>query len=81
MEPPSMAIYRLLQNSPMGPEEIRRMTDAYEHALRMLRVTNRSDPITEDIALKIVAITQTGERNSTLIAARAIEQLGLTSHE
>jgi hypothetical protein len=76
-----MAIYRLLQNSPLGPEEIRRMTDAYEHALHLLRVTRRSDPITEDIALKIVAITQTGERNPAHIAARAIDQLGLTPRE
>jgi len=25
-----MAIYELLQNTPLGPEEIRRLTDAYE---------------------------------------------------
>lgn len=72
-----MAIYRLLQNSPLGPDEIKCMTDAYEHALLVLRITNRSAPITEDIAKKIIAIAQTGERSSVLIAMRAINALGI----
>jgi hypothetical protein len=42
-----MAIYRLLQNLPMGPEEISRMTAAYEQTLRALHLEDRADPITE----------------------------------
>jgi hypothetical protein len=40
-----MAIYRLLQNLPMGPEEISRMTAAYEQTLRALHLDDRTDPI------------------------------------
>lgn len=45
-----MAIYRLLQNVPLGPEEIRRLTDAYERTLSALSVKDRNDPFTEFIA-------------------------------
>jgi hypothetical protein len=76
-----MAIYRLLQNSALGPEEIKRMTDAYEHALRALRLSDRNDPITEIVARRIIAIAKTGERNPTIIAARAIKELGTPNAE
>jgi len=32
----ALRIYRLLQNMPMGPEEIRRLTTAYEQALQTM---------------------------------------------
>jgi hypothetical protein len=40
-----MAIYRLFQNSPLGPEEISRLSDAYERTLRALSLVDRNDPI------------------------------------
>lgn len=55
-------IYRLLQNMPMGPEEIDRLTTAYEQALRTLGIVDRSDPLAELIARKIIEIAQTGVR-------------------
>jgi hypothetical protein len=58
-----MAIYRLLKTLPMGPEEIAVLTDAYEHTLRKLNLVERSDPITQLIAKKIIEIHQRGERN------------------
>lgn len=67
-----MAIYRLLQNSAFGPEEIERMTTAYEDALRILGLTDRADPMTEILAKKIVEIAQTGERDPAQIRARAV---------
>jgi hypothetical protein len=76
-----VAIYRLLQNSPFGPAEIKRMTDAYEHALHALRITDRSHPMNESIAMKIIAITQTGEHDPQRIAARAIKELGIPMAE
>jgi hypothetical protein len=45
-----MAIYRLLQNSPPGPEEISLLAIAYEEALDALDLTDRDDPITQLIA-------------------------------
>jgi hypothetical protein len=35
-----MPIYRLLQNMPMGPEEIGRLTTAYEQALRAIGIVD-----------------------------------------
>jgi hypothetical protein len=42
-----MAIYRLLQQSAFGPEDIDRMTTAYDECLRVLKLVDRADPITE----------------------------------
>jgi len=67
-----MAIYRLLQKSAFGPEEIERMTTAYEDALRVLGLTDRADPMTEILAKKIVEIAQTGERDPMRIRAKAV---------
>jgi hypothetical protein len=72
-----MTIYRLLQNMPMGPEEIGRLTKAYEHALRTIGLVDRNDPIAEMIAKKIIEIGQTGVRDPADISALAIKDLGL----
>ncbi len=72
-----MAIYRLLQNSPMGPEEISRLGAAYEQTPRALHLKNRNDPITEMIAKKIVEIGQSGVRDPAQISQLAIKELGV----
>ena len=41
-----MAIYRLLQNSPMGPEQISRLSEAYEQTLKALSLKDRNEPRT-----------------------------------
>jgi hypothetical protein len=74
---PQMAIYRLLQNSPMGPEEIAVLTEAYEHTLKKLGLVDRKDPITEMIAKKIIEIGQTGVRDPEQISVLAINELGV----
>jgi hypothetical protein len=68
-----VAIYRLLQNVPLGPEEIGHLTDAYERTLSALSVKDRNDPLTEFIAKKIF-----GLRDPKQISARAIEELRLS---
>jgi hypothetical protein len=72
-----LAIYRLLQNSPLGPDELKRLTDAYERTLIALRLKDRDDPLTQIIAKKIIEVGQTGLKDPAQISARAIEQLGL----
>jgi len=42
-----MAINRLLKNSTLEPEEISRITEAYEQALHTLCVKDRDDPLTD----------------------------------
>ncbi len=77
MEDRPMTNHRLLENSPLGPAEIKLMTEAYEECLRLLRLNDRSDPLTELIAIQIVAITNTGERDPVIIASGAMKLAGL----
>lgn len=70
-----MPIYRLLQNMPMGPEEIGRMTTAYEKTLRAVGIVDRNDPIAEMIAKKIIEIAQTGVQDPVQISELAIREL------
>ena len=72
-----MAIYRLFQNNPMQPEDIRRISDAYELTLKALALVDRNDLITELIAKKIIEIGQTGLKDPTEISARAMDELGV----
>jgi hypothetical protein len=72
-----MAIYRLLKNSTLKPEEIARITEAYEQSLHILGVKDRDDPLTEMIAKKIIKIAQTGVHDAARLSALAITELGV----
>ena len=72
-----MPIYRLLQNLPTGPEEIERLTAAYEKTLSAIGLTDRGDPFAEMIAKKIIEIGQRGAREPDQISALAIKELGI----
>jgi hypothetical protein len=74
-----MAIYRLLQNSAFDPDAIQIMTAAYEGACRALQLADRSDPITEMVAKKVIEIAQLGERDPVRICDRALQELGVSS--
>ena len=71
-----MAIYRILQDSPFDPDEIARLVTAYEETLSALGLKERSDPITELVARKIIEIGQTGVRDPLQLARLAIKELG-----
>lgn len=70
-------IYRIFQNSPLGPEDITRLSNAYEQALKTIGVKERNDPLSEMIAKKIIEIGQTGLKDPVQICIRAVEALGL----
>jgi hypothetical protein len=74
-----MAIYRLIAGGTFDPEVIEVMTAAYEAALSELRLTDRSDPITELIAATIITITSTGERAPEKIKERTLHALGVAN--
>ena len=57
-----MAIHRLIAAGSYEQEEIRAMTEAYDIALIVLRLSGKDDPITEQIAKSIAAVVATGER-------------------
>ena len=73
-----MAIYRLLQNSAFVPEDIGRLVAAYENCLRVLNLSDRSDPITELIAKKVIEVAQTGMRDPARIRQLALEEIGMS---
>ena len=76
-----MAIYRLLQNSAFAPEDIAPLVAAYEDCLRALKLTDRSDPMTELVAKKIIELAQTGIRNSSQLGRLAIQEIGTSGGE
>jgi hypothetical protein len=77
-----VAIYRLLQKSAFGPEEVAGLTAAYERACESLLLNNRKDdPLSELVASKIIEVAQTGERDPIRICARAISELGAAKLE
>ena len=76
-----MAIYRLLQNSAFAPEDIDRLVAAYEDCLRILNVADRSDPVTERLAKKIIEIGQAGMRDPVQIGRLALKELGISNAE
>jgi hypothetical protein len=71
----SMAIYRLIANGTLGPEEIKAMTAAYEAAVLDLRLVDRDDPLTEIVARAILSITSKGERDPTTIKDRSLNAI------
>lgn len=61
----------------MQPDEISRVTAAYEQALHTLCVKDRDDPLTEMIAKTIIKIAQTSVHDAAQLSALAIKQLGV----
>lgn len=80
-----MALYRLLRNEidtheggSFTPEDVARLGATYEALLVVLKLNDRSDPITEIIAKKVLEIFQSGEHDSAQICNRAIKELGIS---
>jgi hypothetical protein len=76
-----MAIYRILQNSRLEPDEIKRMTTAYEKALVLLGLKDRTDPLTEIVARHIIEVAETGEKDPDLMCASALRHIGVPPKE
>jgi hypothetical protein len=70
-----MPINRLLKNSALRPEEIALLNQAFDKALHGLGLVDRSDPITEIVARKIIDVGATGVRDAATIAEIALKEL------
>jgi hypothetical protein len=70
-------IQRFLQRASFGPDEVKRLTEAYDAALTLLRLTDRTDPLCELIAAKIIQVYRLGEHDPPRLCARAIKELGV----
>jgi len=71
-----MAIYGFLQNSGFDPETVSIMTAAYETARDRLGLTDRSDPLTQLVAKKVIELAQTGIRDPGQLADRVVAAVG-----
>jgi integrase len=65
----------ILQNSAFGPEDIERLSAAYEEALRLLQLSDRTDAATQIIARRIIQAAQSGVREPSEICRLAIKDL------
>jgi hypothetical protein len=72
-----MSIYRLLENTTFGPEEIERLGKAYELTLRALGLKDRSDPITQIVAEKIISVGRFRIEDPVQISKLVLQELGV----
>jgi hypothetical protein len=70
-----MPMARLLNGSAFSPDDITILSAAFEDALRTLGLTDRSDPATELVAQKIIALAQQGERDRVRLHELALKSL------
>ena len=72
-----MPFDQLLEGCSFDAETIVVITEAFETACRDLRLTDRRDPITETLALKIIEAARTGERDPNAIRQHAMASLAV----
>jgi len=70
-----MPLDRLLERRGIGSEDSERLKQAFNLALNGLNLVDRSDPICEIVARKIIEIGMDGTRDPQDIAALTIKQL------
>ena len=70
-----MPIHRLIQNLSFNQDDIERLAEAYEEALRALHISDRDDPINQIIAQRIIEGARTGERDPGDLCKMAIKDL------
>jgi hypothetical protein len=58
-----MPICRLLRDRSFEPDEVSRLTAAYEQALRGIGLVDRDDPIADMVAKKVIDVAQSGVRD------------------
>ena len=71
-----MPIQRLLQDLEIEAEAVTRLVHAYEETLHALRLVDRTDPITDLVARKVIEIGRAGGRDAAEISSLAVRQLG-----
>jgi hypothetical protein len=69
-----MPIYRLLQHQAFEPEVTAVLGKVFEEVLRSLGLADRSDPLTELVARKVIELAQRGERDPVRLQRLIIEE-------
>jgi hypothetical protein len=70
-----MPIYKMLEKQTYEPEEISILSAAFEEALRSLGLTDRTDPVTELVAKKIIELANRGERDPLRLRDQVLQSL------
>jgi hypothetical protein len=70
-----MPIKGLLRSGVFNPEEIKVLSTAFEDTLRELGLADRSDPLTEIVAKKIIELAHQGERDPGRLREQAVRSL------
>jgi hypothetical protein len=73
----AVPIQRLLKEAVFDPDEVARLVAAYESALKLLRPKDRTDPVKELVAKKIIEVSRSGEPDPAKVCAQALLDLGL----
>ena len=71
-----MPINWLLKDGQHTPEQIELLNNAFNHALSLLSVVDRNDPLCAMVARKIVEVGATGTREPRKIAEIAVARMG-----
>jgi hypothetical protein len=66
-----------LEQAAIGPAETKILSKAYDGALELLLIKDRTDPVCELIAAKIIQVYRLGEHDPARICVRAIKELGV----
>jgi len=69
----AVPIYRLLENEPFEPEHVTLMGNVFEDVLHTLGLIDREDPITRLVAMKVIELAQTGERDPARLKQLTLE--------
>lgn len=71
-----MTIHGMLRSTAFGPVEVARLVAAYEMSLQALGLKDRSDPITQLVAEKIITVGRLGLEDPAEISKLAVQELG-----
>ena len=69
----AVPIYRLMENEPFEPEHVALMGNVFEDVLHTLGLIDREDPITRLVAMKVIELAQTGERDPVRLKQLTLE--------
>ena len=62
-----------VEQQSFGPEDIEILSNAFEEAVRELRLVDRTDPATQLVAKRIIELAQQGERDQIRLREMAVK--------
>ncbi len=72
-----MPITPFLAGQAFGPEAIQTMSDAYLRACKRLGLSDRADPATELVALRVIHLAQRGILDTDALLKRTLQEFNV----